>query len=270
MQTKRAAFGLLLGLSTVATVVVARRFQPSEAAAAGPESAMPRPPGPAVPVVVELFTSEGCSSCPAADAVLARLEKTQPVAGAEIVPLALHVDYWNQLGWTDPFSSAQMSERQRTYARLGGGTYTPEAVVDGAKQLVGSRSAELTSAIAEAANRSHAKVALDVTPASAVEFDLRIAIDPIPGAPDDAEVIVAVTRARARVEVTRGENRGETLEHTAIVKDLRALGVVGPKGGDLRTRVQASAGEPHRVVVFVQERKSRRILGAATRPLDRR
>jgi hypothetical protein len=106
-----------------------------------------------VPVVVELFTSEGCSSCPPADALLARLDKTQPVEGAEVIPLAMHVDYWNQLGWADPFSSHQFSERQGEYAAAFGkeDVYTPQMVVDGVKEFNGSNSSLARETIGKAA-----------------------------------------------------------------------------------------------------------------------
>src|SRR6476469_2976060 len=97
-----------------------------------------------VPVVVELFTSEGCSSCPAADAALRELAQTQAVPGVEVIALGEHVDYWNRLGWTDGFSSAAYTARQRQYATgFGTGSYTPQAVVNGRYEFVGSRTAEL-------------------------------------------------------------------------------------------------------------------------------
>src|ERR1700731_1319218 len=93
-----------------------------------------------VPVIVELFTSEGCSSCPSADRMLARLEQTQPVPGAQVVAIEEHVDYWNQLGWTDPFSSPQFRARQNDYAVAfhASDIYTPQMVVNGQSQFVGS------------------------------------------------------------------------------------------------------------------------------------
>jgi len=216
-----------------------------------------------VPVLVELFTSEGCSSCPPADEVLARFEKTQPVAGVRIVPLALHVDYWDSIGWPDPFAAPAFTGRQRAYASaIGGGVYTPEAVIDGRAQMTGSRGSSLESAIADAAKQPHASVGIDL--AAGGTATIRVGALPA-GAASDAEVIVAITQDRASVKVLRGENSGRTLDHTAITKELKSLGSVGAQGGTLSTTVKPS--KDLRIVAFVQERASRKVLGASTRQL---
>src|SRR6478672_10736854 len=119
-------------------------------------------PDVAVPVVVELFTSEGCSSCPPADAVLSRLAKEQPVAGAEVIPLAMHVTYWDRLGWKDAASLPAATERQEGYGRIFGGdrVYTPQAVIDGHQDVVGSDEGSLKGAIARAAKEPHARLSM--------------------------------------------------------------------------------------------------------------
>src|ERR1700756_2361242 len=112
-----------------------------------------------VPVLAELFTSEGCSSCSPADALLMKLDRLQPVAGAHVIVLSEHVDYWNQLGWRDPFSSSQFSQRQERYSRLlGGEVFTPQIVIDGRKQVLGSDPAAIQKAVGEAILRAKVPV----------------------------------------------------------------------------------------------------------------
>src|SRR5450631_2985869 len=120
----------------------------------------PMAQGPRTPVIVELFTSEGCSSCPPADQLLAKLEAEQPVRNAEIIALEEHVDYWNNLGWVDPFSSDFATTRQYAYAgALGNGNaYTPQMVVDGQSEFVGSREGKARSAIEHAGSRKKTEV----------------------------------------------------------------------------------------------------------------
>src|SRR5579859_6872600 len=117
---------------------------------------------PVRPVIVELFTSEGCSSCPPADALLARLDQEQRIGNAEIIALEEHVDYWDQLGWRDPFSGRQWTERQQDYAAVfrNDGVYTPQMVVDGRAEFVGSSQSRARSAIAEAVREPKAEVTL--------------------------------------------------------------------------------------------------------------
>jgi hypothetical protein len=248
-----------------ATVAVTRMGGESDAEAA---------PANAVPVLVELFTSEGCSSCPPADNVLAGLERSQSVAGARIVPLALHVDYWDAIGWPDPFSSAQATQRQRGYASFGSGSYTPQAVIDGRAETIGSRRGRVEQAIAEAAKRPHASIAIDV-PAKvgasrSFEVTLKIGALP-PAATSDAELLVALTQNAVRVAVPRGENAGKTLEHTAVTRQLVVAGPAPPAGATLKTTLTLPAAVPAkelRIVAFVQERGSRKVLGTATRDVE--
>src|SRR5262245_53097741 len=133
-----------------------------------------------VPVIVELFTSEGCSSCPPADDALIRLASTQPVPGVEIVAMSEHVDYWNSLGWTDPFSSAQFSQRQDEYGRAFGldGSYTPQMVVDGREQFVGNDVRNAVQAISRAAAAAKRPFQLAATKVNADTFRLQVMIEP--------------------------------------------------------------------------------------------
>lgn len=168
-------------------------------------------PKPAVPVLLELFTSEGCSSCPSADRLLSKLRRDQPVAGAEIIVLSEHVDYWNSLGWHDPYSSSEWSDRQRAYARrLDGQVYTPELVVDGARGMIGSEEGAVTSAIRTAARQGKARLGVVVEMAGN-EATVRVT-----GAPAGV-LYVAAARDEVVSTVTSGENGGQTLRHVGVV-----------------------------------------------------
>ena len=197
--------------------------------------------GEPTPVLVELYTSQGCSSCPPADALLRELVRRQPVAGATVVPLSLHVDYWNRLGWSDPWSDELFGARQMLYADAEGRRYTPQMVVDGSRRFIGSSRAKAREAIAEAGRRS--KVRLDVRADQLGGGRLRVAVSGEGIAAGDGEVLVhlALTRSSAANEVRRGENAGRRLEHVAVVRRLRTLGSVrgGSFAGDLR-RVDVS------------------------------
>jgi hypothetical protein len=167
----------------------------------------------AVPVVLELFTSEGCSSCPPADRLLEQFDRAQPVPGADLIVMSEHVDYWNQLGWQDPFSSSFYSDRQRMYAsRLHGDVYTPELVVDGARGFVGSDQREALSAIREA--MKHPKQALDVQTARAAG-KLNVSVD-LP-AEMKGPVYFALAHDAMQSKVSAGENSGRALTHVAVV-----------------------------------------------------
>ncbi|HEX5854561.1 MAG TPA: DUF1223 domain-containing protein, partial [Thermoanaerobaculia bacterium] len=211
------------------------------------------------PVLVELFTSEGCSSCPPADRLLARLAADQSVPGALVVPLSLHVDYWNHLGWKDLFSSSRYSERQSAYAaRLGRAdrVYTPQMIVGGRTELVGSDECAARRVIEAEARESKAFVR--VLPAAAGAVRVTVA-----GAAGGADVFLAVVEDSLASDVTRGENAGRRLAHAAVVRDLRAVGAVDPAGRfDASVPLQAGRGA-RRVLAFAQERGAGRVLGVS-------
>ncbi|MFI5196980.1 MAG: DUF1223 domain-containing protein [Thermoanaerobaculia bacterium] len=217
-------------------------------------------PAPAeTPVLVELFTSEGCSSCPPADRLLARLAADQPVSGALVVALSLHVDYWNRLGWVDPFSSARFTERQGAYgAHLGGGgsVYTPQMVVDGLTAFVGSDERAARRAIEKAAREPKAFVRVNPDGAGAVRVT-------VAGAAAGADVFLAVVEDGLTSDVRRGENAGKRLAHFAVARELVVAGRVGPAGRfDAEVPVAPGPGM-RRVLAFAQERGLGRILGTS-------
>ncbi len=267
---KSVLAGLTLSLLSVFAVMAVMRPRP--------QSASPGAGSTRTPVVVELFTSEGCSSCPPADDLLSRMAQQQPIANAEVIALEEHVDYWNELGWVDPFSSGEWTARQQVYAGVlgNGNSYTPQMVVDGKTEFVGSQSRKALQAVQQAAAEQRARVTLrpGKSPDSGTE-SLSVSITRLPetAGRDTAEVWLAITETGLHSAVKRGENAGEDLHHAAVVRSIRKIGEA--KAGD-ETSFSGDATVPLRAewkrenlhsVVFVQGKKSRRILGAATIPV---
>ena len=232
-----------------------------------------------VPVVLELFTSEGCSSCPPADALLARVAEQQPVAGADVIALEEHVDYWDHQGWVDPFSSAQWTQRQREYAsRLPDhGVYTPELVVNGSSGFVGSRGAETYRAITGAMGQAHTDILVSILKSDKNNRErVRVETGKLLGAQqDDApEVWLAVTETGLHSAVNGGENAGQDLHHAPVVRWLGKAGNAAPNAApsftgesDLKLDLAWKRGNLQ-IVAFVQEKRSRHILGAAATRLE--
>ncbi len=205
-----------------------------------------------VPVLAELFTSEGCSSCPPADQLLQKLDRLQPVAGAQILVLSEHVDYWNQLGWRDPFSSAQFTQRQENYSRvLGREVYTPQLVVDGREQILGSDAAAVQDAVVRAAARVKYPVRIAGVKRENGSAVVTVSIGAI--AKGRADVWAAIAEESAQANVIRGENAGRTLAHVAVVRSLSKVGAVSKSEGlEKALRLPALLGAA-RVVVFLAD-----------------
>lgn len=225
------------------------------------------------PVVVELFTSEGCSSCPPADLLLQKLEAQQPISGAEIIALEEHVDYWNHDGWIDPYSSQEWTERQRTYANLHKkDAYTPEMVIDGQSQFVGNDPRQAKLEIEKAARGAKTQVAITAAQSDSKGSQFHVSVGKLVGATsgDVAEIWLAVTEDGLHSSVSRGENAGHLLQHVATLRSLHKIGVADVNGAVsftadpvVKFNSQWNIGKLH-VTVFVQKKRSREILGAAS------
>jgi len=220
------------------------------------------------PVVIELFTSQGCSSCPPADQLLTQLGAAD---AGRVVPLSFHVDYWNHAGWTDPFSSHAWTERQVEYMRAFRleAPYTPQAVVDGATQLVGSDARELRAAIAAAQAKPAAGIALRLAPEGS-----KVAVDADVDLPESLrgrrwELRVAVFETGLVTPVGKGENGGKTLHNDYVVRTLASAGKV-EKPATLKTTVKLEKewDRSHLgVAAFLQDPKTLEIRGAGVKLL---
>ncbi|MGA3205392.1 MAG: DUF1223 domain-containing protein [Bryobacteraceae bacterium] len=223
-------------------------------------------PNARVPVLAELFTSEGCSSCPPADALLMKLDQAQPVAGAQVIVLSEHVDYWNSDGWNDPYSSAQFTERQRIYAHsLVAETYTPQIVIDGRLECNGSNGKAILAAVTREAARPKTPVKIVTATRDGNEAIVSFTVGAASG---KGNVWVAIADDRDQTSVKRGENSGKTLTHVSVVRSLGKFGAVTKGAGlekTVRVPLKAEAGDL-RVVVFVAE-SGGPVMGSAMEPL---
>ena len=224
------------------------------------------------PVLVELFTSEGCSDCPPADALLERLDRSQPVRGVELIALSEHVDYWNDIGWRDPYSLHEYSERQGAYAghfRIGS-VYTPQMVVDGHFEFVGSDERGAIAAIEDAAKTAKVPVSISsihLEAGNVVNLHVDAGQSLSSSAASSADVLIATADESDESHVSRGENAGRTLKHIAVLRTLTRIGTVDQSGEfskDVRIHINRGNAGNLRVIAIVQEAPIGRVLGAGS------
>jgi hypothetical protein len=207
-------------------------------------------------VVVELFTSQGCSSCPPADAVLGELA-TRP----NVIALGFHVDYWDSIGWRDRYSMPEATERQRRYVealRLSS-AFTPQVVIDGRRSFVGSDRQRIVAAIAEAPRSISIEVAV-------VHEELVVSL-PEGGDHHHYDVNLVAYVPQATTQVGRGENSGRTLTEFNIVRQFRRLGIWEGKSTSFRVPLVTFPSDANRVAILVQQGNQGPIAGAVASSL---
>lgn len=216
------------------------------------------------PVVVELFTSQGCSSCPPADAYLGDLAKRR-----DVLALALHVDYWDYIGWKDRFASPVTTQRQRAYAhalrqRM---VYTPQMVVDGAQEAVGSNRSEVEALIAAA--RSRPKLPISFSRDSTGLDWVEVGDGPKPES-GSATVYIALYDGRQETRIDRGENAGATLTEFNVVRELKPIGRWTGERVRLPIEIEETDENYEACAVIVQEGDAGPVLGAAAMKLQKK
>jgi hypothetical protein len=223
------------------------------------------------PILVELFTSEGCSSCPPADAILEKMDTSQPIAGAQLIVLSEHVDYWDHDGWKDPNSSAALTQRQSTYCRALGlsAAYTPQFIIDGTVELHADNPQQANQVLKDANVAPKVPVHIgqvSVDSGNPAVLHAQIAADG-GSSYHNAEVYVVVALNRVESQVLHGENGGHRLTHVAVVQQLTKIGKL-QKGKNFEQNVQLKlkpGTDPKnvRIVAWVEETGSGKVLGAA-------
>ncbi|MGC2657823.1 MAG: DUF1223 domain-containing protein [Bryobacteraceae bacterium] len=217
------------------------------------------------PVLLELFTSEGCSSCPPADTLLDNLDRTQPFPNADLIVLSEHVDYWDQLGWRDPYSSPSFTAKQQQYAARLDSTevYTPQLIIDGTWQALGSDKGQITKAV----DKASAEPKLPVEFSGSRNGDkgqLRLAISPAPGTPK-ADIYIVLAKNHVTSHVEHGENANRTLSFTAVAYRTLKAGTLksgSPFEKQFSIDLPAASGET-RVIAYVQDPKTGKVIGLA-------
>lgn len=227
-------------------------------------------------VVLELFTSQGCSSCPPADALLSRL-RHEDFGGNTVIPLAYHVDYWNYLGWSDPFSSPRWSQRQKLYAKAlqQDQVYTPQIVINGTVQLVGSADGAIRAEIRRqlrGSDRGAVFIDRAARAGNLVEVDLRARLDAgVSGGP--LKVFVVLFENGVTTSVARGENARRSLANDAIVRWHEGLLELSPNGAESKTSVSiplSPGWRPERlgIAAFIQDTASQAIHASTARDIE--
>lgn len=226
-------------------------------------------------VLVELFTSEGCSSCPPADNVLEELSIKQPIANTEIIVLSEHVDYWNRLGWKDPYSSNEFSLRQSSYAQVfrNSSVYTPQMVINGQDELIGSDKEKALELIKKISSSTY-KIKLDSTEniknSLALTFEVS-KTDLAPSSNGVNDVLLAIAEDKLQSSVIKGENAGRKLQHTGVVRNLSVIGEIPSKLTNNKYQISTQVllsdkwqRNNLKLVAFIQNRKTLQILAASS------
>ncbi len=222
------------------------------------------------PILLELFTSEGCSSCPPADNWVEKLDAVQPVAGGQLIVLSEHVDYWDHDGWKDPYSSAQLTARQRGYAQALGATevYTPQIIVDGNQEVHLANGAQVKEVLLKAAGMQTIPLRIESVAIASGESDVLTGRVTVDGSSEkrNGDVYVAVALDKTQTDVLAGENDGKKLTNVAVVKEMVKIGKLEKgKSFEQAFHVKLWPGADFgnlRVVAFLQEPGQGKILGA--------
>jgi hypothetical protein len=229
---------------------------------------------PRTPVLLELFTSEGCSSCPPADRLLETLDEKQPFPGADLIVLSEHVDYWNGDGWVDPYSSRLFSDRQKAYAdHLGVDTvYTPQIVVDGTREMPGGDANGIGKAVQAAIHKQKTALMLTNIVREGNRITFHLNSGDVPATEGSVTVYVALAENKVQSHVGGGENGGRSLAHVAVARSVTSIATVKP-GSAVSQNVSVpipttAAGTQFRVVTFLRANGSRRIVGAASQKVQ--